>query len=84
MLPCFDYKYTRSLPFGKFETERKISIKVITKEELQKLLDRCILRNTHRGYVNKKGNPVGLYRTRGAGRKRWIEDWYADKAKNLK
>ena len=42
-----------------------------------------ILRNTHRGYVNRKGNKVGYYRTTGVGRKRYIEDWCADKAQKL-
>ena len=58
-------------------------IKQITKQEIQKLLDAGILRNTHRGYVNRKGNQVGYYRTTGVGHKRYIQDWYADKAKKL-
>lgn len=80
----FNSLKTSSLPFGKFDNERKIFIKIITKEELQKLIDAGILKNTNRGYVNKKGYTVGFYRTKGAGRKRWIEDWYADKAKKIK
>ena len=61
----------------------RFQIKEISKQDIQKLLDAGILRNTHRGYVNKKGNPVGYYRTSGAARKRWIQDWYADKVKEL-
>ena len=58
-------------------------LKQITKQEIQKLLDAGVLRNTHRGYVNRKGNEVGYYRTTGAGKKRYIEDWYANKAQKL-
>lgn len=68
---------------GEIHTKGRFQIKEISKQDIQKLLDAGILRNTHRGYVNKKGNPVGYYRTSGAARKRWIQDWYADIAKSL-
>ena len=48
-------------------------IKEISKQEIQKLLDAGIIRNTHLGYVNQKGNDVGYYRTSGAGHKRYID-----------
>ena len=50
---------------------------------MQKLLDAGIIRNTHRGYVNRKGSEIGYYRTSGAAHKRYIQDWYVDKAKEL-
>ena len=61
----------------------RFQIKQITKQEVQKLLDAGILRNTNRGYVNQKGYQVGYYRTTGAGHKRYIQDLYADKAQKL-
>ena len=67
----------------KFARKECFIIKQITKQEIQKLLDAGILRNTHRGYVNRKGNEVGYYRTTGVGKKRYIEDWYANKAQKL-
>lgn len=50
-------------------------MKIITKEKLQKLLDNGILRNTHRGYVNKKNNQVAFYKSRNH---LYTEDYYAD------
>ena len=44
-------------------------------------MDKGIIRNTHKGYINKKGYHVGYYKT--TGNKRYIEDYYADKAKSL-
>lgn len=58
-------------------------LKQITKQEIQKLLDAGIIRNSSKGYVNRKGNEVGYYRTSGAAKKRYIQDWYADKAQTL-
>ena len=72
-----------TLLFGEIQMKGRFQIKVITKKELQKLLDAGIIRNTHRGYVNRKGNEVGYYRTTGVGKKRYIEDWYANKAQKL-
>ena len=68
---------------GEIRMKGRFQIKQITKQEIQKLLDAGILRNTHRGYVNRKGNEVGYYRTTGVGKKRYIEDWYANKAQKL-
>ena len=42
-----------------------------------------VIRNTSRGFVNRKGYHIGYYRTRGCAGKRYIQDYYADKAKSL-
>ena len=58
-------------------------LKEITSEEIKKLIKYNFIKNTGRGYVNPKKNyRVGYYKTCGAHR--YIEDWYADKAKNLR
>ena len=72
-----------TLLFGEIQMKGRFQIKVITKKELQKLLDTGIIRNSHKGFVNRKGNEVGYYRTAGAAHKRYIQDWYADKAQKL-
>ena len=54
-------------------------IKQISKEGIEKLLKDGIIRHTHRGYVNpKNGEHIGYYKTSGAAKKRYIEDYYAD------
>lgn len=62
----------------------------ISKEDIQKLLARGIIKNTGRGYVDtsrkdETGRParVGYYRTVN-GRHRYIEDGYARMLKNKK
>ena len=62
----------------------------ISKEDIQKLLARGIIKNTDRGYVDitrkdETGKParVGYYRTVN-GRHRYIEDGYARMLKNKK
>ena len=72
-----------TLLLGEIRMKGRFYIKEISKQEIQKLLDAGIIRNTHLGYVNQKGNDVGYYRTSGAGHKRYIQDRYADKAKKL-
>jgi hypothetical protein len=58
-------------------------LKEISKQEIEKLIKAGYLKNTGKGYVNPKKNyRVGYYKTCGAHR--YIEDWYADKAKNLR
>ena len=58
-------------------------LKEISKQEIEKLIKAGILKNTGKGYVNpKKDYRVGYYKT--CGGHRYIEDWYADKAKNLR
>ena len=54
-------------------------IKQISKQGIEKLLKDGIIRHTHRGYVNpKNGEHIGYYKTSGASKKRYIEDYYAD------
>lgn len=55
-------------------------MKEISKEEVQILEKNDLIRNTVRGYVNRRGESVGFYRTRN---KRYIEDRFADTAKRL-
>lgn len=55
-------------------------IKLITKEEMSVLVYKGILRNTSRGYVDKRGNLASYYRTCN---KRYIGDKYAELAKKL-
>ena len=64
-------------------------LKEITKDGIEKLIKAGYIKNTGKGYVNPKrkneyGKPmrIGYYKT--CGGHRYIEDWYADKAKNLK
>ena len=58
-------------------------MKEISKEGIQKLIEKGFLKNTRDGYVNpKKDYRVGYYKT--CGGHRYIEDWYADKAKTLR
>ena len=52
------------------------NIKKISKEEIDKLLSKGVIRNTKDGYVNRKGNHVGYYKT---VHKRYIEDYYIDR-----
>lgn len=58
-------------------------MKEISKDGIEKLIKAGIIKNTGEGYVNPKKNyRVGYYKT--CGGRRYIEDWYADKAKNLR
>lgn len=54
------------------------TIKIITKEEVQLLIDKGILKNTKYGLVDQTLTPTGYYITR---HKRYIEDRFADMAK---
>lgn len=57
-------------------------LKEISKSGVEKLIKNGIIKNTGRGFVNPKKNyRVGFYKT--CGGRRYIEDWYADKAENL-
>lgn len=55
-------------------------MKLINKEEMKKLENHGDIRNTVRGYVDKRGFTIGFYRTR---HRTYIEDKYADIAKKL-
>ena len=67
---------------GNLERKVCIVIKTITKEGIQSLIDKKILKPYSGGYMNSRGYHVGYYKT--CGNKRYIEDWYADKAEKLK
>jgi len=43
----------------------------------QKLIERGIIKHKGNVYVNKYGNLVGVYRTKGCAKKIYIEDKYA-------
>lgn len=58
-------------------------LKEISKADIKKLLEFGIIQNTNKGYVNKSGNRIGYYKTKGAAHKRYIQDWYANKAATL-
>lgn len=59
-------------------TENKLKdvkiIKYISKNEIEKLLSEGVIRNTRRGYVDRRGEHIGYYKT--CGGKRYIEDKY--------
>ena len=57
-------------------------IKPITKQGIQALVDHKLLMPYYEGYLNNRGYHVGYYKT--CGGKRYIEDWYAEKAETLK
>ena len=59
------------------------NIKEISKQDIIKLLELGIIKNTNRGYVNAKGSGIGYYRTKGSGHKRYIQDKYIDIANRL-
>ena len=73
------------MPYGKyFKKELNFYLKEITKDEIEKLIKVGLLKNTSDGFVNPQKNyRVGYYRTKGAGGRRYIENWYADMAKKL-
>lgn len=56
-------------------------MKEISKREMEKLVDAGVLINTRNGFINRKGYSVSFYRSK---HKRYIEDWYANKARQLK
>lgn len=55
-------------------------MKEITKDQVNLLVKRNVIRNSNKGYLDKHGEPVGFYRTRN---KRYIEDQYADMVKRI-
>lgn len=67
---------------GNLERKVCIVIKTITKEGIQTLVDKKILKPYSGGYMNSRGYHVGYYKTRGS--KRYIEDRYADEVEKLK
>ena len=58
-------------------------LKEISKQGIQKLIEKGVLKNTGRGYINPRNNyTVGYYKT--CGGHRYIEDYFADMAKTLR
>lgn len=58
------------------------NIKEITKQEMDLLINKGIIINTNRGYVDNKGNNIGFYRTKGVARKRYVKDKYVNLLRN--
>ena len=58
------------------------NIKEITKQEMDLLINKGIIINTNRGYVDNKGNDIGFYRTRGVAKKRYVKDKYVNLLRN--
>lgn len=56
------------------------TIKIITKEEVNLLIEKGILQNTKYGLVDQNMTPTGYYITR---HRRYIEDKFADMAKKM-
>lgn len=56
----------------------------ISKNDLELLIKNGIIRNTNNGFKDKQGRQIGFYRTKSGAKKRYIEDWYAGKAIQLK
>lgn len=50
-------------------------MKEISKEKVEKLISKNVIRNTVSGLVDKNGRAIGYYRTKN---KRYIEDKFAD------
>lgn len=53
-------------------------IKEISKQQLDLLLSKGIIKNTKDGYVDKCGNSIGFYRTKGVAGKRYVKDKFAN------
>lgn len=75
------FLYTLRFLCLKYYTKGAIFIKVVTKREKEKLIKHGFLRNTHNGYVDKRGHHTGHYKT--CGGKIYLEDSLADIAKQL-
>lgn len=69
---------------GKFSKKVVNYLKAISKDGIDKLVKKGVIRNTKDGYVaTENGYPIGFYRTKGAGKKRYVQDWVADLAAKL-
>ena len=67
--------------YNKLYEGNELIIKDISKEGINYLLENGIIKNSHRGYINAKGEEIGYYRTKGVAKKRKIMDYYADIAR---
>ena len=59
--------------YKNFHSGKSFNMKV-SKKEIEKLLSEGVIRNTRRGYVDRRGEHIGYYKT--CGGKRYIEDKY--------
>lgn len=59
------------------ESEVK-TIKEISKQDIDLLIKRGIIHNTNHGYVDRHGNDIGFYRTKGVARKRYVKDKFVN------
>lgn len=50
---------------------------------MKALIDAGVVKNSSKGYVNKDGHQVGFYRTVGAARTRYVQDYYAELASKI-
>ena len=57
-----------------------LTIKEVNAKEMELVVKNKVVYNSKKGFVDKKGYPVGFYRTKN---KRYIEDKYVDIAKKL-
>lgn len=58
-------------------------IKQISKQGMNLLIKRGIIRNTNHGYVYQNGNDIGYYRTKGVARKRYVKDKFVNMLSRL-
>ena len=71
-------------PLWQIYTERSENVKSVSKEELNILIQKGVLINSGEGYIDPiRHAVVGHYRTSGSAKRVYIEDIYADKAKEL-
>lgn len=58
-------------------------IKEISKQGIDLLIKRGIIRNTNHGYADKNGNSIGFYRTKGCAGKRYVKDKFVNMLSRL-
>lgn len=70
--------------FGRNTTESEVNtIKQISKQNIDLLIKHGIIRNTNHGYVDRNGNDIGFYRTKGVARKRYVKDKFVNMLSKL-
>lgn len=47
------------------------------------LIKQGIIHNTNHGYVDRNGNDIGFYRTKGVARKRYVKDKFVNMLNRL-
>lgn len=53
-------------------------IKQISKRGIDLLIKHGIIHNTNHGYVDRNGNDIGFYRTKGCAGKRYVKDKFVN------